>query len=197
MKIKFGTSRFALGVLAITGALAFASSASAKNPKEVKMKIDENNNLVVTTPKGENGCKWPQRRGPGCIKVDKDESSELEFHLTSNPNCKLDSGTKWELTAAYLGGYNSTSKPGEDDFGFDTITDADYNKVKSDFNIVDRTSGRVTLLNTSSAKKLIINNENKHKYVVWYKIEATCERTDGGSAHIRTTDPRVRNGGTN
>ena len=192
MKKQFGTSRFVLGVLVIIGALAVASTASAKNPKEVKMTI-ESNKLIMKTPNNANDCSGWQRRGPGCIRVLKNEKSDILFHLTGDTKCDLENGTEWELNAVYLGGYESTSKPGASGFG--STDDDDYDKVNSDFNITDRASGRVTL-SEKSAKKLVINDLNQHKYVVWYKVEAICERTDGKPAHVTTMDPRARNGGT-
>ena len=80
-------------------------------------------------------------------------------------------------------------------FGFGTTPDPDYKKVKSDFNIADRASGRVTLIGGSDKKKLAINDENQYEYVVWYKIEALCQRSDEGDAWVTTTDPRVKNSG--
>ena len=192
MKKQFGTSRFVLGVLAMIGALAVASTASAKNPKEVKMTI-ESNKLIMKTLNNANDCSAWQRRGPGCIKVKKNKTSEIQFHLTGPMKCDLESGTEWELNAVYLGGYESASKPGAS--GFDNISVDDYNKVNSDFDIADRTSGLVNLTE-DTANKLAINDLNQHKYVVWYKVEAICKRTDGKPAYITTMDPRVRNGGT-
>ncbi|MDX2429099.1 MAG: hypothetical protein QNK22_10475 [Xanthomonadales bacterium] len=192
MKKQFGTSRFTVALLVMIGALAITTTASARNPKEVKMTI-EDDQLVITTKKNKNDCPWRQKRGNGCIKVKRNEKSELLFHLTGNTKCNLGNGTRWELNAVYLGGYNSDDKPNE--FGFDDTDDADYDKVNSDFTIVDRTSGQVNLTE-KSAKKLAIYNTNQYEYVVWYKIEAICERSDGGEPHFATSDPRVRNSGT-
>ena len=196
MNKQFRTGRLALGVLAMIGALAVASTASAKNPKEIKMTIDQTNKLVVTTPNGENDCQSIPENEKGCIRVKKGKKSKIYFHLTGDTKCRLDSGTDWELNTVYLGGYNSDTKPDPGEFGFDDIPDTDYDKVNADFDIANRKSGLLTPLSTSTAKKLAINDENQHEYVVWYKIEAKCKRSDGRSAHIRTTDPRVRNSGT-
>jgi hypothetical protein len=78
----------------------------------------------------------------------------------------LESGKDWKLNAVYLGGFNSRNKPAED-FGFASTDDSDYDKVNSDFNIADRTSGLVTLVEESD-KKIAINDNNKPKYNVWY-----------------------------
>ena len=191
MKEQFKTSRYTLGVLAITGALAVVSTASAKNPKSVDLEI-VNNKLVMLTSKGENDCPWGRPREKGCIKVKKNNKSEIYFHLKKD-ECTLEGGTKWELNAVYLGGYNAASKP--DESGFDITPDVDYDKVNSDFNITNRSSGQVKLVD-KSAKKLAINDENQHKYVVWYKIEAICKRSETDTdPYITTYDPRVRNGG--
>ena len=189
MRKKFRTSRLALSVLAIFCALVFTTTASAKNPKEVKMTI-EDNKLVITTPKNENDCPWYESRDVGCFKVMKNKKSEIYFHLTGDTKCDLEYGTNWELNGVYLGGYNSASKPAK--FGFETT--ADYDKVHADYNIEDRKSGRVTTT-AKSEKKLTIYNKNQHKYLVWYKIEAICKRTDGKPPHVTTSDPRAKNGG--
>lgn len=205
MKKQFGTSRFALGGLVMIGALAVASTASAGNPKQVQLKIQETVHvtegktidLVIQTGNHENDCPADKERLAGCIKVKKNKKSKLNFHLAGNTKCTLASGTDWELSAVYMGGYNSDSKPEAGEFGFDDIPGTDYDKVNADFKIANKKSGLVTLLDESTAKKLTINDENQHEYVVWYKIEAKCERTDGRPAHVRTTeDPRVRNSGT-
>lgn len=192
MRKKFRTSRLALSVLAIFCALVFTTTASAKNPKEVKMTI-EDNKLVITTPKNENDCPWYESRDVGCFKVKKNKKSEIYFHLTGDTKCTLESGKDWELNAVYLGGYNFDDKPAK--FGFETTADPDYDKVNEDYNIADRKSGLVTTT-AKSEKKLTIYNKNQHKYLVWYKIEAICKRTDGKPPHVTTSDPRAKNGGT-
>lgn len=192
MKQQFGTSKFAVGVLVMIGALMVTSSASAKNPKEVEMEI-VNGKLVITTPAGANDCPADEPREKGCIKVKKKNKARMYFELTGDRTCHEEPGNEWELNAVYLGGYNSATKPGTDDFGFDGVSKANYDKVNSDFN-VDRTTGRVDLIKNTKTK-LGINNLNQYEYVVWYKIEATCQRLDGGEPHIATSDPRVKNGG--
>jgi hypothetical protein len=136
-----------------------------------------------------------QFRKKGCIKVLKNEQSEIYFHLKGDTKCELESGTSWELDAVYLGGFNSGSKPSTS--GFAGASDADFNKVKSDFNIADanRASGMVTTIE-KSARKIAIYDNNQYQYDVWYRIEAKCEREDGKKAHTTYSDPRVRNGGT-
>ena len=192
MNKQFRIVRLALGVLAIIGALVVTSTASAKNPKEVKMTI-EDNQLVITSSKKDNDCTIWKPRGPGCIKVLRGKESKIYFHLTGNTRCTLASGTEWELNAVYLGGYNSASKPSE--FGFDTTPVLNYNKVNADFNIADKTTGEVTLTE-DTATKIGINNKNHSQYVVWYKIEAICKRSDGNpTPYVTTSDPRVRNDG--
>ena len=193
VKKQFGTSKFAVGVLVMIGALVVTSTASAKNPKEVEMEI-VNGKLEITTAAGVNDCPADEPREKGCIKVKHGKKSEMYFELKGDRTCHQEPGNKWKLNAVYLGGYDSTSKPGENDFGFDSADEADYDKVNSDFDIADKTSGRVTLISESKTK-LGIDNKNEYPYVVWYKIEAICERSDGGEPHIATSDPRVKNGG--
>jgi len=191
MEKRSKTIKYILGVLAITGALAVASTASAKNPKSVDLEI-VNNKLVMLTSERENDCPWDEPREKGCIKVKRNNRSEIYFHLKED-DCTLEGGKKWELNAIYLGGYNAKRKP--ETHGFDETPDADYDKVNSDFGITDRSSGQVKLTE-KKAKKLTINNENHHKYVVWYKVEAICKRSETDpDPYITTFDPRVRNGG--
>lgn len=191
MNIQHRTGRLTIGLLAICG-LAIATTASAKNPKEVSLEIVDNE-LVIVSKKTANDCPLLGSGGKGCIKVKKGQKSEIYFHLKSN-KCTLESGTNFELSAVYLGGYNSSRKPDPSAFGFDSSADADYDKVNKDFNIADRTSGLVTTIEKKK-NKIGINNHNQAKYVVWYKIEAICKREDGGTAHVRYSDPRVKNGG--
>jgi len=191
MRKKFNISRLALGVLTIICALAVTTTASAKNPKEVKMTI-EDNKLVITTPKDANDCPADEERDAGCIKTKRNEKSEIYFHLIGDTKCDLEKGTNWELNAVYLGGYNFESKPA--DFGFET-SDDNYKKVNEDYNIADSTSGLVSTIE-KTAKKLAIYNKNQHEYLVWYKVEAICNRTDGQPPHVTTSDPRAKNGGT-
>ena len=191
MKRPNRVSKLTLGVLATICALAVATTASAENPKEVEKKI-EDNKLVITSSKKVNDCPWFKKRGPGCIQVKKNKKSKIYFELT-NTDCTLSNGTEWELNAVYLGGYNSDDKP--ETFGFDAISATEYGMVKADFNITDKSSGEVYLIQKSKTK-LGINNENQHKYVVWYQVEVICKRTDDQPPYVTTSDPRVRNGGT-
>jgi len=193
MKKQFGTNKLITGALVIIGALAFASTASAKNPKEVEVEI-VNGELEITTDAGTNDCPSDEPRENGCIKVKNRKQSRMYFELTGDRTCHEEPGNNWELNAIYLGGYNSPEKPGVNDFGFNSTSKANYDKVNDDFTGVDRTTGRVSLIK-KTAKKLGIKNLNQNEYVVWYKIEAICERVDGGAPHIATSDPRVKNGG--
>jgi hypothetical protein len=190
MKIQFRTSRFITGVTAVC-VLAIATTASAKNPKAVELSIS-GDKLSMDTSKGKNDCQLFTSRNKGCIRLKRNEKSKIEFHLTGEANCTLESGTKWKLNAVYLGGFNSDSKPTE---GFGFTSDANFDKVNKDFNGVNKMSGLVTPVDKRD-KKITINDKNENKYNVWYKIEAICEREDGEAAHTTSFDPRVRNGGT-
>ena len=192
MRMQFNTSRLAVGVLSMICALAVAMPASAKNPKEVKLEIVKDK-LVIKTKPHENDCPWDEPREDGCIKVKKRRKTNIFFHLIGNTKCGLESGTNWTLNAVYLGGFNAEKKPGE--FGFASTSETDFKKVNADFDIADRNSGRVTLTEQSE-NRLAFHDDNQSEYLVWYKIEAICPRTDGGKAHITVADPRIKNGGT-
>ena len=183
-----------MGVTAVC-ALAVATTTSAKNPKEVSLEIS-NNKLIMKTNPGDNDCDPGSSPEKGCIRFKKNEKSKIYFHLKGNTKCDLESGTVWKLNAVHLGGFDSSSKPPKDGYGFDSTSTADFNKVNSDFSIADRSSGLVVNVDKKD-KKIAINNKNKNKYDVWYKIEAICERKDGKAPHITSFDPRVKNGGTN
>ena len=195
MKAQFISGKLLAGITAVC-ALVIATNTAAKNPKEVELNIIDDK-LVIITKKGANDCPpvVGQFRKKGCIKVLENKKSEIYFHLKGDTKCGLESGTSWELDAVYLGGFNSRSKPSKS--GFASTSDADFNKVKSDFNITDanRASGMVTTIE-KSARKIAINDENQYRYDVWYRIEAKCKREDGEKAHTTYSDPRVRNGGT-
>jgi len=196
MKTKLKYIHFICGIAAIF-ALSITTTASAKNPKEVELKIS-NDELIITTRKAENDCPsvLGEFRKNGCIKVGKNEQSDIYFHLKGDMKCGLESGTNWELNAVYLGGFNSKRKP-SGDFGFTNTSNANFAKVKADFNIseANRANGLVTVTSKSD-RKITITDKNLHEYVVWYKIEAICKREDGKDPHTRTSDPRVKNGGT-
>lgn len=191
MKIQFRIRTLTTALLMLC-ALAISANALAKNPKEVTFEI-ANDKLVIKSGKTENDCLETDSN-KGCIKLKEKEKSEIYFHLKGDLKCNLESGTNWKLNAVYLGGFNSMSKPNSDRFGFDNSSDGDFAKVNTDFNITDRTSGMVATIQKSE-RKITINDENKSKYDVWYKIEAICEREDGGKAHTTTFDPRIKNGG--
>lgn len=194
MKIQSRTSRFITGVTAIC-ALAIATTASAKNPKEVELNIS-GNKLIMKTKQHENDCKWTafETRKDGCIELIKNEKSDIYIHLKGDTKCTLESGTTWKLNAVYLGGFDSGRKPAGA-FGFVNTSDANFKKVNKDFNGVDKTSGLVTPVEKKD-KKITIKDNNDYEYNVWYKIEAICERDDGKPAHTTSFDPRVKNGGT-
>lgn len=199
MKTQSRISRFITGVT-IVCALAIATTAFAKKPKAVLVEINDNK-LTMITKKDQNDCKriFGEYRKKGCIQLIKNEVSEIHFELKKNTKCTLDSGTKWELNAVYLGGFNSSNNPtNEDSYGFEGISDAEFKMVNSDFNGVDRKTGLVTVASgNKKPRKITIIDNNVNKYNVWYKIEAICERTDGGKAHTIYYDPRIKNGGTN
>jgi hypothetical protein len=192
MRIQIKLSTLVLVTVAAVSALSVSANAFAKNPKEVNLEIT-NDQLVITSKKGDNDCPFYDKRENGCIKLKKGETSEIYFHLKGDTKCNLEYGTDWELNAVYLGGYNSSDKPGA--FGFDTTNAADFKQVDADFSIADKSSGRVNTTD-KSAKKMAIKNNNQSKYLVWYQIEAICERTDGNPPYITTSDPRIKNGGT-
>lgn len=191
MKTQSRINRFITGVSAIC-VLTIATTASAAKDVELEIVNDE---LTIISKPGANGCGFLTSRDKGCIKFKKNENkSEIYFHLKGATKCGLESGTNWELNAVYLGGFNYDEKPKKDEFGFDNTNDADFNKVDYDFDIVDRSSGLVTLVEESD-KKIAIYNKNKYEYIVWYKIEAVCKRADGGDDHVKSSDPRIKNGG--
>jgi len=174
-----------------TGVLAVAGNASAKTPKEVELRI-ENDQLVITTKANENDCPLFSSRGVGCIKLRKYESSDIYFHLKGDTKCGLESGTSWELDSVYLGGFNADSKPSS--FGFATTPQTDYDQVNNDFTNVDKTTGQVNSAIVTD-RKITITDKNHTKYEVWYNIVATCKRADGGEPHTTSSDPRIKNGG--
>lgn len=194
MKMRIKSGKFAVGILTCFCALAVTTTASAKNPKEVKLEIKDNK-LVIKSGKTANNCALFGNGKKGCIKVLKDEESNIIFHLSGETKCTLESGTTWKLNAVYLGGFNSPEKPDPMKFGFGATDAADYAKVKADFDIADKNTGLVNTISPTD-KKLTISDKNQSKYEVWYTIEAKCEREDRKTAHITTTDPRVKNGGT-
>lgn len=194
MKIRFNSNGLIMGV-AIVCALAISTTASAKNPKEVELRIIDNK-LVMDTNSGENDCDSNSSPNKGCIRLKKNEKSKIHFHLKGDTKCDdLESGTVWKLNAVYLGGFDSSSTPPKDSYGFANTDPANYVKVNEDFEGVNKASGLVTPVYKSD-KKMTIKDNNQYKYDVWYKIVALCEREDGGEAWPASYDPRVKNDGT-
>lgn len=184
------TGRILTKILVVFCSLSICSIAVAQN---VNMKIS-GDKLVITSQKGDNGCSIFRKRGDGCVKAKKGQKIKINMNLTGSAKCNLEYGTDWELNAVYLGGYDASDKP--INFGFGTTDQADYDKVKKDFGVADRATGRVNPV-SNNGRMLTIKDDNQAKYVVWYKVEAKCERSDGEEAYTTTTDPRIRNGGTN
>ena len=190
MKKTFRGKNFIKLVLA-TCVLAIAGNASAKNPKEVELRI-ENDQMVIITKANSNDCSIFSRRDAGCIRLKKYETSDIYFHLRGDTRCGKESGTNWVLDSVLLGGFDSASKPS--DFGFETTSQADYNQVNNDFTNVDKKTGRVKSAVVTD-RRIKISDKNHTKYDIWYNIVATCKRDDGGAAHTTSSDPRVKNGG--
>ena len=196
MRKRPGISKTFTIIIATVCWLGFSLTAQAQNPRNVRMEVNQNQDaLEIVTPANANGCPWYQSRGPGCVKAKKNESININMILQGNTKCEreyVDANTQWKMRAVYLGGFNADDKPAS--FGFTNTADADYQKVQSDFDVADRASGRINPL-VQNDTLIRVKDDNQYKYVVWYKVEAACERNDGQPPYLIYSDPRVKNGG--
>ena len=125
----------------------------------------------------------------GCIEVPPKKKARIKFTMGAK-NCKQPDGEKWEIGEVYLGGKNSSSKPGPSDWGnLDS-------EVEADFNVADVVTGRLNKESGSNKNSTVIFDENLADYDIWYKVTAVCVDRNGKALKKLETDPRIKNGGT-
>ena len=148
----------------------------------VKLKPDSSQTELIATTAG----TCINNNHKGCIRVKLGQNADINFILTEgNKSCNLGEGATWELSAVYLGGKDSASKPGSWG-GLDS-------EIQEDFDVADAASGLLNHANGSNARHIKITDENNYKYDVWYTVVATCKATNGASLGEIEIDPRLSN----
>lgn len=157
-----------------------AAEAWVKN-MTVYLKVNADQTGMDVTTRG----KCAKKNHKGCLDVPARRQARLQFKLKGNRQCD---GGSWNLSGVYLGGKNSLEKTG-------LWGNLDM-EVQEDFNVADASTGLLNADSGSSKTKIVIFNENKYAYDIWYKVTATCVSESGSSMGTIETDPRIKNGGT-
>jgi len=150
----------------------------------VQLALDANQTKLLATTVG--SCQKANHKG--CVNVKKDRKARIHYVLKGNTNCNKPGGKKWKLGDVYLGGKNSANKPG--------VWGNLDQEVRADFNVADAASGRLNGEAGSNDQQIIISDQNKYKYDIWYKVTANCVDSDGKVKATIETDPRIENDGT-
>lgn len=115
--------------------------------------------------------------------------ARIHFSLTGDRKCNRPGAERWALSAIYLGGKDSPTKPSA--WG---SLDAE---VLADFKVANAASGLLIPETGSSEQQITIHDANKSGYSIWYTVQATCVKADGTPVgDTIEIDPRIKNGGT-
>lgn len=68
----------------------------------------ENNQTELKIP-SRGSCN--DKNHNGCIRVDKGKNADINFNLSGDKKCNKEADSTWELTAVFLGGEGSLTKP--------------------------------------------------------------------------------------
>ena len=172
-------------LLVVLVAFGFYSMAQAQLVNvNVQVQLDGDQNKLEVTTKGQ--CSDNNHKG--CIHVKKGTQARVNFSFVKNTQCKRAGGVSWEIGEVYLGGKGSMSKPG-------SWGDLDA-QVQADFSVADAASGRLNKGAGSNKQSIVIMNNNKNAYDIWYKVTAVCVDGSGSTVGVPAeTDPRIKNGG--
>lgn len=133
---------------------------------------DDESHLQFNTP-----SQCGSSSGRGCIRARPGIKQRIMIVLGGDERCS--SGGAWSLTAVYLGGENSPSKP---------AAWGGLNLAARDFD-VDPGSGRIRPEAGSTGQQMKFINRNSAVYDVWYTVMAEC------NGKTIEADPRIRNMG--
>ena len=172
-------------LLVVLVAIGFYSMAQAQLVNvNVQVQLDGDQKKLEVTTRGQ--CSNDNHNG--CIHVRKGTQARINFSFVGNPQCNRPGGVSWEIGEVYLGGKGSMSKPG----GWGGL-DA---QVQADFSVADAASGRLNKGAGSNKRSIVISNNNKNAYDIWYKVTAVCVNDSGSTVGVPAeTDPRIKNGG--
>ena len=172
-------------LLVVLVAIGFYSMAQAQMVNvNVQVQLDGNQNKLEVTTRGQCG----DNNHNGCIHVKEGTKARINFSFVKNTQCNRPGGVSWEIGEVYLGGKDSTSKPASWG-GLDA-------QVQADFSVADAASGRLNKGAGSNKHSIVISNNNKNAYDIWYKVTAVCVNDSGSTVGVPAeTDPRIKNGG--
>lgn len=176
-----------LQLMVVLAAIGFYSMAQAQLVNvNVQVQLDGPQKKLEVTTLGQ--CS--NNNHNGCIHVRKGTQARINFSFVKNTQCKRPGGVSWEIGEVYLGGKGSMSKPG-------SWGDLDA-QVQADFSVADAASGRLNKGAGSNKQSIVIINNNKNAYDIWYKVTAVCVNGSGSTVGVAAeTDPRIKNGGAN
>ena len=172
-------------LLVVLVAIGFYPVAQAQLVNiNVQVQLDGAQDKLEVTTKGQ--CSNNNHKG--CIHVRKGTQARINFLFVGDKQCKRPGGVSWEIGEVYLGGKGSMSKPG-------SWGDLDA-QVQADFSVADAASGRLNKGAGSNKQSIVIINNNKNAYDIWYKVTAVCVNGNGSTVGVPAeTDPRIKNGG--
>jgi hypothetical protein len=168
--------------LVLTGLFSVAQAQTVNH--NVQMQLDNIQSKLEITTQGQCGNK----NHNGCIDVKANKQARINFSFVGNKQCNRAAGAKWEIGEVYLGGKNSPNKP-------QSWGSLDQ-EVKNDFNVADASIGLLNKDAGSNDQSIIITDQNKSAYDIWYKVTAICKNSSGSIlGQPAVSDPRIRNGG--
>ena len=133
-------------------------------------------------------------KGYWCFK--KGNNGMDNIHLPPFYPCGEQEGYKWKISQVVAGGEGAKTAPAK------PVNPAHWGGLSSgaasDLGAIAQT-GEIALTPENGGFSVHFKNENKHEFVIWYRVDAACKKgdetdTDAGTISL---DPRGRNGGTN
>jgi hypothetical protein len=168
--------------LVLTGLFSVAQAQVVNH--NVQLQLDNIQSKLEITTRGQ--CS--NNNHNGCINVAANKQAKFNFSFVGNKQCNREPGAKWEIGEVHLGGKNSPNKPG----GWGGLDQ----EVKDDFNVADASTGLLNKGPGSNDQSIIITDQNKSTYDIWYKVTAICRNSSGSIlGQPVVSDPRITNGG--
>ena len=167
-------------LFAVMGASAPVMAVSSYT---VQLKINDDQTMLEATTRGR--CARNDQKG--CLRVKKNRTARFNFVLKGDTSCNRPGGYRWNLGGVYLGGKGSETKTG-------TWGSLDT-EVQEDFSVANAASGLLNKASGSNQGKIVITDQNQHKYDIWYKVTANCVDMSGQTIATIEMDPRIENDG--
>ncbi len=186
MRENFGKTRILIRLLVTFYSIGFLSVVHAQTLNlQVNISLGTTQTELLATSVG--SCTNSNHNG--CVNVPRNKMARIHFSLTGDRKCNRPGAERWALSAIYLGGKDSPTKPSA--WG---SLDAE---VLADFKVANAASGLLIPETGSSEQQITIHDANKSGYSIWYTVQATCVKADGTPVgDTIEIDPRIKNGGT-